>query len=731
MTSPVTLNAVNGVATFTLQSSSSQVAGNTDVVSIGLPNNTSSWMSKTITATAATATALQLKAAPTYITPGATNLTLQVVDQAGDPMPAGNSYIGILSLTGDATFTNGAGTGPEAVSLSPSGTVSVTVPTGATGSVGITGSINGSTSIGNLNVSLPIVTPGTAAKLGYQTAPSTTSFSADAIGATGGVSDALALEAEDANGIFAPATAPIAADITPTVMYNGATSTDVQAAVTSGGTGIYDVTLSKVSGATAIPAGTYTLTLKDSSGTLASYSQTFTITAGAPNTVKVTPAVGTTYDVSTSSPSATVTAQLEDAWGNPVSEAGVPITFTAAGTNAPTLNNGQTGPLDVLTNANGVATVTATEPATLSDTGDVTAVIDAANWAAKPSTDTPSTTAVSSATLDVTNVAVNQVTAAAQYTGTATSYTASASATPKIIANFYDSGVPVSTSDYYTYTITGPNNFSYSPSTPLQLSSASTATITPSITGGLTTAGTYTVKVTDLSSPAQPSATTTFVVSPASFAGFALIDSTGNNATQNGETLSAGQSASLMVTPVDAFGNVVVSPDTYQVALPSDSNAAFSSTVVTVGAGSSGAPVTVTGLSNDTGTLAKGDFVISQATPIASSVTFTPGNYVYSSGSGSSPSPLSEVITVKDANGNVLANQTVVLSLGSTHYGTFAGGGSSVTVTTNSSGQAAFVYDPAANNSTTTDVDTVSATIPAGISGGSATSLTGTWTVTY
>lgn len=139
----------------------------------------------------------------------------------------------------------------------------------------------------------------------------------------------------------------------------------------------------------AADAGTYTLQVSDPHGVFASTAKaTFTQTTGVMNAVTATdPAmlyssvIHTAIDLENgiapaSNPSRSVTAQLTDAFGNPIARAGIPIYFDASdgcSDYTPTLSsaqggvltqgsyNGRSGPvLQLVSNAQGQATATVT-----------------------------------------------------------------------------------------------------------------------------------------------------------------------------------------------------------------------------------------------------------------------------------------------------------------------------------------------------------------------------------
>lgn len=195
-----------------------------------------------------------------------------------------------------------------------------------------------------------IVSTGMATQLGLASQPSQTSFSADTVG-KGSTFDSYSLQAED--------------------------------------------------------AGNYTVKVTDTAtgATVSGLTENFTMTAGQPAMLAVTPSSSSTgATVSTTNPSTTLSAQLEDAWGNPIHEGSGVVDFTGGGTNAPTLSASE-----VATNSNGVATVTATEPKTAGDSGNASAEINSA-WATK-NNDTATLSSVDSGTILVASSTATKVSA--------------------------------------------------------------------------------------------------------------------------------------------------------------------------------------------------------------------------------------------------------------------------------------------------------------------------------
>jgi hypothetical protein len=717
LANPNTYTAKNGVVTITLNASTT--VGN-DVVYAGIPDsdgNVSSWASTTIKAVAPVATYVEVSA-PKKANSETTSstgvpVTITVTDQDHKALSSG-SYVATVTLSGPGKFDDGTQT--KTLALGPTGTVTVYPnQTNTSGVITVSASVNGLTSV---PAQIQAYVPGMATKLGLSTAPTTTTFTADDVAKGDATTPFLSLpvESEDSAGSATSKSAP--SKVSVQVLYNGApstaigvydgsqfkdTSTPVDVSEDVSGSGSYTVKLGYVSTSPTIPAGTYTVTVKgDGVGTL---TQQFTVKAGKPYTVAVTPASGAAYDVAESNPTATITAQVKDRYGNDVAQSGIVVDFTAGGTNLPTLSASQ-----VATNSAGVATITATEPAVAGDEGKVHAVIDS-TYATNNGLSVDST-GVDSADLTVTESVASTISATANYGGSATSFTAGNDDNFSFVVK--DAAGHTVTGDTLSYTITGPGNTNISDTT-------SSSTLTLSGTKVLKTAGAYTLKVTDVSSPNHPSTTVSFNVTPDAFNGFDFFQGS-NDLSVNGLNLAAGQSTTVTVLPVDEYHNVVTAPGDFSVTLPTDdTDVSFSSSKVTV-AGSTGGTVTIFANGASTGTLPASDFAINTYAPVATRAVFSASAKYDYSGDTSGPASNTKipfVVTVKDTNGKALANQTVTLSLESTPVGTFDGGKTTITVTTDANGQAAFTY-VTGTGTHKVDMDTITATMPTSAAPGTA-----------
>ncbi len=322
------------------------------------------------------------------------------------------------------------------------------------------------------------------------------------------------IQATDPNGLAVSAPKPSVA----VTLHGNPVSNLLVTGLANNGDGSYTFGLEYTGGALA--AGTYDVTVSE--GLTNTLTIPVTITAGVPNQVGVTPAEYTasgaqqTVDVTPTNPSLTVTGQVEDILGNPVSAPGATLTFTDT-TNSNELQlSGGAGSLSQQTvnvNSSGAASVTASAVAQGND-GAVTVGGTLADGA--------SLTSANSATIDETGSLVSHLVAST--TGTpylaGSSYTAGASYPAVLITEENAANAPMSTGDTLNYTITSTN-----PMYPGKSGTVSYTGVNTPITVKTDMAGTYTVTVTDASNSAVAPVTATVVVNAGSAAGVGLFAS--------------------------------------------------------------------------------------------------------------------------------------------------------------------------------------------------------------
>ena len=596
--------------------------------------------------------------------------TLSILDQAGNVMPlsamaaqntevqatvVGAAELGrynayVHSGSSYSGVTNGPVTGQtDESSASPSDFYSITPrtsgshhmgfylwPVQATGPATLT-----FTSVGlhSATAIINLVSPNAANHLGLVSGPAATTVTADQFG-TYNAPMRYTVAAEDAAGAITGTLAPSAVSVT-VLGPNGQSALDVW------GTGSYSMTNGEATftlnynGASTVPAGQYTVEVQGQQ--LGTLTEHFTITPGQPYDLALSPQVcpvnylpvrglqpltvismGCGTDVPITNPVATISAQLMDKWGNPVPESGVPVEFLpyVVPSSSSSGNPNPPGTLSAagaLTNSQGVATVTDALPATLSGPYYLVGGRIDAVWASQNGDPISGGTNYTGDMYVVQNVA-SSVSVQVTYPKGGSAYQAgeAASYDPTMAVSALDSaGAPIA-NDKLQVTVTAPNGATFLTTTVTSSSSApNTLYLTSTgLSGGTlpTNAGTYSVKVTDLSSPGTPSQTASMTVTAAAGSGVAMFQAgsevaydyvsggtahTGNS----GVAVGANQPMTLWVKPIDRYGNPVTLASALTVNLsasvaPSGSTNGFFEvngvpvTQVTIPAGSSGVAVT-------------------------------------------------------------------------------------------------------------------------------------------
>ncbi len=669
----VTVAAVNGVATFTL--TSGNVPGATTTLTATDPTEPSALNASSYTATVSTtaqeATALSVSPESSYVSVNTGNnpavFDVQVVDQTGNAMLYG-TYPFTATISGPAEFTDGTTTAHSYAytgdnSASQVATVTVDALQGQTGA--ITLNVTG-TNLTSATGSVTAVISGAATGL-QLTAPSTTSVSQDLLEATSSSYSANALEysvsAVDANGHPVASGGPATAKVTITNSSGTNVTSEFLAnsTVSVGGTfSIHSLNTDVTSGFSA-DAGTYTVQVAQP-GYTSSAADQFTITAGTPTQLSVTGA----SVIAASNPTDAISAQVEDAWGNDASIAGIPVTFASSNTNV-TLSAST-----AYTNASGVATVTASVPAyvaTSTPQYTVTAQGEYNAASANLPTSGPVSFGFSVESTVATSVSVTLETIAAGllYNGS----NGIAQAGEEVQATVYANdqyGNNVATGDTIDIAFGGTGAVASSSANALagtteSSTSATLAKLAPLsavIDFWATGSGSVSVTATDASAPGSPKTTAALSVVPGDISNFALLDSSNNNAT-NGETVTADTPLALTLSGVDAYGNssyqpgsTTVSGNTYTyngyvVALPVVATGSFRSTssgateeAIVVPAGSTSVPVYYVDSTSETVDLTPAYFLgYVNAQNGANSVTFTPSVTGSLTGTGVSGDTLS------------------------------------------------------------------------------------------
>ena len=591
-TGTATEPAVNGVATFVLQSGTVPGASLTLTGSDTTPPsgfNTSATYSASVTNTAQVATSLGVSPSTQDLSVnGNTNLGatvgVQVLDQSGEPMLYG-TYPFTVNISGPAEFADGTTTAHSyaytgnAQAGSDAGAQNVIID-GLQGQTGaITVSVT-STNLKSASATITSVISGSVAAIDLS-APSTTSF---AEGDTSGLT--YTIQFVDANGY--PVAAPSGENVLITVdnggnlasniLVNGQaqSSTDGGYAVplsqltATGSVGQYSFALTDNGGAG--DAGTYTVQVADNSdtGLTASAADTFTETASTPAAVSVS---GATY-LSAANPTEAITAQVVDAYGNPVAVSGIPVSFSStanvANESAPSLSA-----TSVDTNASGVATVTATVPAYVNPgTSAQYSVTATMTYNGTSNIGMPSTIASLTSDTNVQDFSVESTVATSvqvylQDVQTGSTYNTSsgiATAGDEVQATVYavdQYGNPVTSSDSITLSYSGTGSVADNGTNGQMLSTSSPSAASSdnvTLTNGKAVqdlwalgSGPVTVTASDNSAPGSVSGTAALTVEPGPISAFGV--SAGTSAASN-LSVSANTPVTLTIQGNDGYGNV-------------------------------------------------------------------------------------------------------------------------------------------------------------------------------
>lgn len=555
-----------GSATFTLQSR--LAPGLQDTLEAAMYTGSGTVLASptdaqiTLTSVQESPTSLSVQA-PQYLTADVgtpETVMVQVLDQAGAPMLYGSTPL-TVSLGGPATFGNGS-TGQQGYLYSGSGDPNspevVKVPIQSiqdkTGQVTLAVS---ATNLPSKTVQISAVVAGPATALEV-TPPTNASFAQAPSPA--GLTFGIALV--DAHGY------PVNSDQTLEIRvdHNGAVANNIRIdgysqsnsgvldnnALTDGSFKITD------SGIGA-NAGTYTVYVSDPNGNVqAATPVTFTETPGA---VAKVVASAPQY-VSLVNPSVSVTATLEDQYGNVVPTSGAVVTFSSAPGNP---SPGVTFNSSTATTQDGVATVQATLPVYVGNSYTVN--VSGAGFATQPVTLTVVNTVAGTLTVAATDM-YQGGDSSGQYSFSHSKTTAEASDTVQIVISAVDQyGQPVTNQANSTVDIQFSNEGlvpQYSSGgtlTPIgtnEWSTTLTAAGTVTITATAETAGTVGVTATDTSFASNLTGSADFSVLAGHRWGYSVLDGAGNNVTTSNESVQAGTPVELFVTPVDEYNNPTV-----------------------------------------------------------------------------------------------------------------------------------------------------------------------------
>lgn len=343
---------VNGVATIQVKSTSQLGASDTitglnvSQTGGGLLENGSNVISSSLSVTQQPQIATSLKVVPTNATvennvPSEDGFTVQVLDQSGQPMLSG-VYSVNLAVTGSgkldqSTPTSTAYVGNNSTSSAVQG--NIWSEQGVTGPITIIATSQGLATGTAVVQSLVVGSP-----VAVRAAVDASSSSTIVAGSAGGVFD---LSTSDQSGN----------------QVTDVNNTGFKAVVLQGTSAVAsNIANVSIQGNKAVVTGTvagsYVLQVTSSDG-LTAANVPFVITAGLPSKAVIT-SPSTSVDLPIGSNTTTVVAQLQDAFGNTVSEAGVSVEFivaTHAGSDVATLGGTTSGILTLTTGSNGQVSV--------------------------------------------------------------------------------------------------------------------------------------------------------------------------------------------------------------------------------------------------------------------------------------------------------------------------------------------------------------------------------------
>ncbi len=564
LTDGTTATFVNGAADFSVQSG--LVSGQSDTFyateysSSGAPLSSPTAAQFKVTSVLGSAASLSVTA-PQFLgasLASTTNLSVQVLDQAGEPLLFGGVPF-IVALTGPATFGNGS-TGQQQFMYTGAG--SVTTTSGTTqvpimslqGKTGIVTATFTATGLPSKTVSMQAVIGGTPSGIRV-TPPATASFS-EAQGASG---ITFGVAVVDSNGY--PTTATPTLDIT--VMRNGVIASNIRVdGYTQSSSGVFDPVAASNGKFTLTDtmsgpnAGTYTVSVASQQSAIAASSPvTFTETPGPVTHLAVTAATS----VPIADPSTPVTATLEDQFDNTVPTSGTVVTFANAPTNsAPGIALSAT----TATTVNGVATITATAPVYVGNSY----IVDVS---ASGLSTTAATITVANTVAATLSLSFNTVYQGGDSAGTYlhSGSMAQASDTVQIMVQSLDPyGHNISSQDNIEidFSNTGLVPTFSTGGTLTQISGTDdwtdqlTATGSDLITATAETAGTTGITAKDTSVSTTAAGSANFTVVAGRVWQYDVFNSSGANLSTTDQTFQGGVPQELLVAPVDQYGNPTV-----------------------------------------------------------------------------------------------------------------------------------------------------------------------------
>ena len=553
-----TLTFTNGVATFNL--GPTQTVGLTDTLTLTPPASTGfAPATLDVTSVAPQVTGLSVAIDPTGAQDLAANsqsqtlVDISTTDAQGNVVGSASGTYATVSLSGPGSFVSGSTPGSAVTSevvYIPAGTSGGTTQLPVYSIVGETGTVTVSATSTGLqagSLSIPSYLVGTPASLSVKTSTGTDSngnsytlYTVSVLDSNGQAVPTASGTLDIANNAAAQGGTVSVGTVSSTGTFAGSTGASTSVSITNG------VATFAVENAGTSGTNPVTLTLTD--GTL-TQTASYNFNSDVAKQLVVTPSTGTYYTVK---PGQTVTfsAQVADAYGNPVAGAGVPVTFAFVQNGGfTTFPNGLTNET-VNTNANGVASVTFTVPSNASGTPlEVSAT--ATNLGLTDSTAVNIESATDSSayatSVSLTNASNSPV----------TSITDSANNTGKPIATTIDASVLnavgtaiVNPSDMLQITSSNPNVAAVT----FEDMPASLGNIAGDIITGM--AGTATITVTDISNPSMPSTSFAVNVTPGQ-ASQITYEYNGAPIPTTGLNVAANTPVALTVVNSDAAGDPI------------------------------------------------------------------------------------------------------------------------------------------------------------------------------
>jgi protocatechuate 3,4-dioxygenase beta subunit len=705
MLSATTANTDNtGVASVNLQAGTTASIATVTATAGGFSGSTS------VVFTAGAAAVIGTNAAPNAVNPNSASvITAAVLDGNGNPVPNAAvdfSFAATGSASGVAALPTLGLVGNTPPSLTPVPATPFTVYTDINGLAKVAylaGPANGADKIQAVVGEVK----GTNGYTGGYT--STTSIAVSAASTTVG---SVAL-----NSPMISIPVQIGNTISSTTIL--ATVKTISGAPAAGVTVTFSTSSGSVSPATAITdatgvavttlsAGTTVLTAKVTASVSGFYpSMNVNFTAGAANTVTVSAAPGT---VKPTSGSATISALVTDANGNPVIGENVSFAITTSGSGLPTLSSAS-----VATNANGLATITYT-----AGSGNGADVITATSSNNKSGN---TTVVVNSSAIVVGAIALNSGAASLPTGGSCTA----------IVATVTDNaGLPASGVQVGFTTTAG----SLATSVTLGNGTASAVGATSGTINNATTDSNGTVQEYLCSS--SKLATATVTASASGFAKQVVVQFVASNPSSisllaSPASVNAGGTSTLGAVVRDAQGNPVVG-QTVNFAVSTNNSVTASVTPATAVTDANGV-VTVTYTAGNTAGVDKVSATVANVTPATVNITVNASATIPASLTlSASPTTVQSdglsnttlTVTALSANNTALSNVIVSLnsSVNALNYPINPNGASGVsaggvltalggaTVTTGANGQATFTFNSGtftADNRTVTITATAAA----------------------